>query len=339
MGGQQGSEGVESVRGEADRGRTMSVPWVESPLFERALLERESRLTVEQRVMAVRFHTQGYLAVPAVVPTDLCDRVRQQIEPMFDHEEAQKRRRVKDAWQRGADAVRDLAVFGPIQELLRVFYERRPVPFQTLDFKWGTEQRGHSDSIHFSCIPARYMCGVWVALEDVDATNGPLFYYPGSHRRPETTGYDLGYTVDDYFYPDYEEFQHELMDELGIDPYEFHAAKGDALIWSSNVVHGGRPITRPGSTRWSQVSHYFFEGCIYYQPHASEIPTGELALLDVTDLNTMEPVPPTYNGKPVFVRPGRNGRSRLSFRDPARSPPPSRHRGRALGLGQRLRGR
>jgi len=28
------------------------------------------------------------------------------------------------------------------------------------------------------------MCGVWLALEDIDADNGPLIYYPGSHRGP-----------------------------------------------------------------------------------------------------------------------------------------------------------
>ena len=28
------------------------------------------------------------------------------------------------------------------------------------------------------------MCGVWIALEDVDEDNGPLEYYPGSHRLP-----------------------------------------------------------------------------------------------------------------------------------------------------------
>ena len=26
------------------------------------------------------------------------------------------------------------------------------------------------------------MCGVWVALEEVTPDNGPLCYYPGSHR-------------------------------------------------------------------------------------------------------------------------------------------------------------
>jgi hypothetical protein len=302
------------------------MPWVESPFFQRELAARHSLLTAEQRELAARFHDQGFVAIPRAVPEDLCDQVRCQVEPMFEDEDAIARRRVQDAWRKGADAVRELAVYAPIQEFLSVLYERRPIPFQTLDFKWGTEQRGHSDSVHFSCIPARYMCGVWVALEDVDESNGPLFYFPGSHRLPELTGYDLGYTVDDHFYPSYEDFQQELMDELGIAPFEFHAAKGDALIWSSNVVHGGRPIGRDGSTRWSQVSHYLFDGCIYYQPHSSEIPTGELLLLDVTDLNTMQHVEPTYNGRPLFVRTLPNGRSRLSFEAeppaPVPAPPP-----------------
>jgi ectoine hydroxylase-related dioxygenase (phytanoyl-CoA dioxygenase family) len=36
------------------------------------------------------------------------------------------------------------------------------------------------------------MCGVWVALEDIDMGNGPLIYYPGSHRVPEVTMKELG---------------------------------------------------------------------------------------------------------------------------------------------------
>ena len=60
-------------------------------------------------------------------------------------------------------------------------------------------------------------------------------------------------------------------------------------------------MLRQDSTRWSQVTHYFFEGCTYYQPYTSEIPTGELRLLDIVDLNTLQPVPPTYNGEKIRV--------------------------------------
>jgi Phytanoyl-CoA dioxygenase (PhyH) len=170
--------------------------------------------------------------------------------------------------------------------------------------------------MHFSCLPARFMCGVWVACEDTDENNGPLFYYPGSHRLPELSGYDLGSSVDDYFYPSYERVLHQLMTELGYKPVEFHARMGDALIWASNLVHGGRPVRTDGRTRWSQVSHYMFEGCIYYQPHSSEIPTGEYRMLDIIDLNTLEPVPSSYNGRPISVVPMANKRARLWFGEP-----------------------
>jgi Phytanoyl-CoA dioxygenase (PhyH) len=307
---------------------SMNTPWVESVFFQRELAARASHLTNEQQEFARLFRDQGFVAAPQAVPVELCDRVRQQAEPLFHDDAAISSRRVKNAWRKGSDAARELAVFTPIQELLHMLYERRPIPFQTLDFKWGTEQRGHADSIHFSCLPARFMCGVWVALEDVDDSNGPLFYYPGSHRLPEFTGYDLGYSVGDYSYQRYEDFQHDLMDELGIEPIEFHAAKGDLLIWASNVIHGGAPVRRQGSTRWSQVTHYFFDGCTYYQPYTSEIPTGELRLLDIVDLNTMQPVPPTYNGQAIRVRKKAHGRSRISV---YRKPPPATEQMRHFG--------
>ncbi len=38
--------------------------------------------------------------------------------------------------------------------------------------------------VHFNSIPQRFMCGVWVAMEDIAPDNGPLHYYPGSHKLP-----------------------------------------------------------------------------------------------------------------------------------------------------------
>jgi len=232
---------------------------------------------------------------------------------MFRDPDVIKARRIQDAWSLGVDSVRELAIYPPIQRLLRVLYEREPIPFQTLNFEWGTQQPGHSDSLHFSCLPPRYMCGVWVALEDTTATNGPLFYYPGSHRLPEVNVYDLGKTVDDPNYRNYEEFQRELMGEMGIEAVELHARQGDVLIWSSNIVHGGRPVVDEGSTRRSQVTHYYFEGCAYYIPYLSEIPTGELYLKNVININTLAKQPHTYNGKPLSIAPLSDGRSRISI--------------------------
>ncbi len=292
---------------------TLTLPWVESPFFEHELARRLDRLRPEQVQQARSYHENGYLAVSGMVPGELCDRVRAESEPFFDEAWSLENRRIQDAWQRGAESVRELALFQPVQDLLQTLYERRPVPFQTLDFKFGTQQREHADCIHFSCLPARYMCGVWVALEDVEPGSGPLFYYPGSHRLAEINLFDLGEAADDARYNLYESFQHDLMNELGIEPVEFYAKKGDILIWSSNIVHGGRDVTVDGSTRWSQVTHFYFEDCVYYAPFYSEIPCGELKLKSIVDLNSQEPVEHRLNGRPVLIEDCHNGRSRISI--------------------------
>lgn len=98
---------------------------------------------------------------------------------------------------------------------------------------------------------------------------------------------------------------------LGIEPVEFHARRGDALLWTSNIVHGGRPVLDEGRTRWSQVTHYYFEDSVYYTPVFSDFVSGELLLKDVVDLTTLEPVPHRYGGRPVTVLPGTGDRSRV----------------------------
>ena len=54
---------------------------------------------------------------------------------------------------------------------------------------------------------------------------------------------------------------------------------GQALIWSSPRVQGGAVVKAPAPrcTRWSQVTHYFFEGCRYYAPMIIDWPDGALA--------------------------------------------------------------
>ena len=195
-----------------------------------------------------------------------------------------------------------------------MLYDRRPIPFQTLNFRLGTEQALHSDAIHFTCLPARFMCGVWVALEDVDADNGPLLYYPGSHRLSHFEPHELGLSDAELRYDRHESLWLELMALHGIEPVEFHARKGDVLIWSSDVLHGGKPVQRAGSTRWSQVTHFYFADCFFpCAPIYSDLFTGELRLKDITDLNTMTPVAHSYDGEDLTITPSDAERSRLAL--------------------------
>jgi ectoine hydroxylase-related dioxygenase (phytanoyl-CoA dioxygenase family) len=113
------------------------------------------------------------------------------------------------------------------------------------------------------------MCGVWVPLEDIDMDNGPLVYYPGSHKLPEIRMQDVGVDADPSQYNHYEAFIAQLIAERGLRPEYGTIKKGQALIWSANILHGGAPQRDMSRTRKSQVTHYYFEGCKYWTPLVS----------------------------------------------------------------------
>jgi ectoine hydroxylase-related dioxygenase (phytanoyl-CoA dioxygenase family) len=211
-------------------------------------------------------------------------------------------RRVQDLWSH-AESVKALASHPKVLEVLQMLYDKEPIPFQTLNFRVGSQQRAHSDTIHFSSIPARFMCGVWVALEDITPDNGAVFYYPGSHRMPEYNFSHFKSSVEATSYDDYtsyEDFMEKVMEHAGIEKMPFYAKKGDALIWSSNIIHGGSKVNDPNSTRYSQVTHYYFKDCVYYTPMLSNMVTNELYIRDgLVNIGTGEKVKMTFNGSGI----------------------------------------
>ena len=287
----------------------LQVPWIDSPFFAHEL--EASDLTAEERRQARDFREQGFLVLEGWFDEGLLDRIRREVEPLYDDavsEGPRSRGRVQDAW-RECPSVRELATDARVLALLRRLYRREPFPFQTLNFRYGTQQRGHSDRSHFDSVPGAFMCGLWVALEDVDATNGTLFYYPGSHRLPTFTHDDLdlgfrnanreGLGGDDARRLAAELFLERLVAAAGLERSELTVRKGTALLWSAGLVHGGSPILRPGSTRWSQVTHYFFRDCLYVTPMHGNATVGDVYLREVVDVTDGRPVSHRYHGLEV----------------------------------------
>jgi len=286
---------------------TDNLPWVESPFFEDIL--KSKNLTESEINLAKEYRENGYVVIPGLIPQSLIeqtksDAVNKGFNTDFPIKTFRNKERVQDLWQ-VSDAAKELACFPKVLDYLKILYGREPVPFQTLNFKYGTQQKAHSDTIHFSSLPARFMCGVWVALEDITAENGPVFYYPGSQNLPE---YDFSSIKSDTgtpnydSYGDYEGFIGKIMKANHIENKQFLAKKGDVLIWSSNIIHGGSPVIKEGSTRWSQVTHYFFEDCYYYTPMLSNMVTKELFLRNnLINIKTNKPVKQSYNGEQLKV--------------------------------------
>lgn len=284
------------------------VPRIESPVFAQDALED---LNETEKGIARDLNSQGYAVFDFPDPEIIAriTRIQSSLGPRykipFDDPEADKtrgERRIQDAWKFDDD-VKAIASNPQVLELLRKLYGREAFPFQTLNFPVGTQQGVHSDSVHFSSQPERFMCGVWLAMEDVSADAGPLFYYPGSHSWPIVSNAMIGrkgygselQSAQDPFAEAWQAMC--AVNEAKKEP--FLARKGQALIWAANLLHGGSPQTNPKLTRWSQVTHYFFENCIYYTPAFSDEATGKLATRDLVAVHDGELRPNTYLGDPI----------------------------------------
>jgi len=203
--------------------------------------------------------------------------------------------------------------------LLTKLYGRRAFPFQTLNFPVGTQQSVHTDSVHFSSIPERFMCGVWVALEDIHQDSGPLIYYPTSHRWPIYVNEHLGVSSPSNSspgdnYEQYDELWQAEIEASGVAGVQLCAKKGEALIWAANLLHGGSRHVDPERTRWSQVTHYYFADCAYYVPLLSDPALGRMffkdQLVDITDGKTVQC---RYLGEPIpadFIASAKSDRRR-----------------------------
>ena len=216
------------------------------------------------------FNERGYLKVDFGLDPALLDTIVARVNSRYGQEAGERHpgTRAQDAWLQ-VDEIRRLAVDERIRTALAQLYGRQALPFQTLNFPVGTTQLAHSDTIHFNCIPRGYMAGVWVALEDIDGDNGPLVYYPGSHKLPEYSMRDLGLKPGYEHYLQYEQKIQELIAKEGLEPEYGTMHKGGALIWHGNLLHGGAPRNDPARSRHSQVTHYYFAGCKYYTPMLS----------------------------------------------------------------------
>ena len=276
-----------------------NIPWVESPFFEE-LLEKSP---YDDKIKAqIRFFSEnGYLVINPEIEN--FDTISSHIIQSLSEQQRLYGSRVQDAW-RYQENVRKLACHPTILEWLKILYRRTPVPFQTLNFSKGTEQATHSDLIHFSCVPARFMAGVWFALEDVDKNNGALHYYPGSHKLPVFDLHDIGLSKStlknrDQQYKLYEQFVRKLMEKSGFQKETIEIKKGSCLIWSANLFHGGDPIVDKTRTRHTQVTHYNFDECRYYNPLYSDVYLGDIAWKQLVNICDGKIIPHTYNKKTI----------------------------------------
>ncbi|APJ03336.1 YcaO-like family protein [Silvanigrella aquatica] len=142
----------------------------------------------------------------------------------------------------------------------------------------GSETIPHNDAVRISSEPQNKLIHVWISLDDILPTNGPLFYYPYSHNRKSLSLKDRmkvsnlifkGENNSDYFInqnlddPDNEKFLGQEL-ELELKDFDFKknvretflGKKGDIMISDGRLIHGGHKILDYSKNRPALIGFY-----------------------------------------------------------------------------------
>jgi len=216
------------------------------------------------------FQESGYCIIknffdPAVVAT-----VNEQIDDLMESRKLKFKYGNKLMFAiRKSDYLKSLFEDQDLLQLLNILIQGQAKLFSSINFMKGSQQRSHSDSIHMTTFPLGGLLGVWLALEDIDEENGPLHYYPKSHKLPYYLNRDYDnigskYLLGEHDYKAYESMIEDKLEALELKKHVFTADKGDLLVWHANLLHGGEPQIDMKRTRKSMVLHYFDTNRICY---------------------------------------------------------------------------
>jgi phytanoyl-CoA hydroxylase len=229
-----------------------------------------ARLSGEDKESLLSFTKNGYAVIGGYLSGREADTINDEIEDLLKRKKVRFNRKRKIMFAiRSSRLLNSIANKQELKEILSALLGGQAVLFQSINFLHGSEQATHSDSIHMTTYPLGGLLGVWIALEDISLENGPLHYYPGSHRLPyylndEYENEGNSFLLGNKSYGAYETMIRDKIEKQGLEKTIFLAKKGDLLIWHANLFHGGEPHLNRDRTRKSMVLHYFREGAICY---------------------------------------------------------------------------
>jgi ectoine hydroxylase-related dioxygenase (phytanoyl-CoA dioxygenase family)/SAM-dependent methyltransferase len=157
-----------------------------------------------------------------------------------------------------SEAVQAIVFAEPLSRFLQILFERPALAFQSLGFYYGSAQPAHQDCAFVRVSSPFEFVASWIALEDIAPDSGELEYYPGSHALPPYifNGKYLWVDYSDPELPQLSQNLHARAKQAGLAMQRFLAKKGDVLVWSPGLIHGGSKIMDPNRTRKSLVTHY-----------------------------------------------------------------------------------
>jgi len=250
------------------------IPWLDKTDGLSQLKKSQGFLEMdaEMQSSAIQFVEKGFIVLKGFYSSEEVDQLNQEVDRLknsgtVDYNYTGKK--IMESFKHSKMINQDFFRNKRLLSLLNFLMGKEIVPFHTINFIQGSEQKAHSDSIHMTTEPEGYLIAAWTALENTHEKNGPLFYYPESHKLPYITcqDYDSGnnrWLIGNNSYKKYEDKIAEMINEKNLKKEYFFAEPGDVFLWHANLLHGGDPIKQEGLTRKSMVAHYFCEDVICY---------------------------------------------------------------------------
>jgi phytanoyl-CoA hydroxylase len=227
-------------------------------------------LSQESKESLLNFETEGYAILRGFVDISEVNEINKVIEEKLNSNTLRFKYKNKIMFAfKKIPILKALALKPTLIDLLNGLMSEKVHLFQSINFIKGSEQGTHSDSIHMTTFPLGGLIGVWIALEDIDLENGPLHFYPKSHKLPYYMNKEYNnegnfFLLGKNDYKDYEEMISSKIQKTKLEKKIFTAKAGDVLIWHANFFHGGEKQLDPTRTRKSVVFHYYAENRVCY---------------------------------------------------------------------------
>ncbi len=213
----------------------------------------------------------GYAILRGYFSGDFIDEVNAEVDQLINDQTIDfnySGKKIMFAFRKGK-CLKKIAHDPGITQALSFLAGTEMVPFQSINFEKSSEQRTHSDAIHMTTYPLGHLMAAWVALEDIGPDQGPLKYYPGSHKLPYVLndGFNHGgsrWLLGKTAYLNYENHIEDLVHREQLKEEVLYAKKGDVFLWHGNLLHGALKMRQPELTRKSMVVHYLSPEVICY---------------------------------------------------------------------------
>jgi Phytanoyl-CoA dioxygenase (PhyH) len=262
--------------------------WIDAPDAIDRIRGRHAtgQITAAQAERLEDFTRDGHAVFPSGAPDDLLERALADLDRAYSgeipalkfrcralgQELSPWRPEVRDSAAKVLDIhyfskpIRQLIFAPAVADFLALIFEGKALVSQTLGFFRGSGQDAHRDSWFVPYSRPMNFAASWIALEDVTAGAGELFYYPGSHRLPDVPFGGAFRSVNEAQRMkranslDQQIAAHVtgLRDDartFDLPRQRLMAKRGDVIMWHAGLAHGGEP-TSTRATRRSIVTHY-----------------------------------------------------------------------------------